>query len=102
MIYINQKDSIKKESRQGRAGPPAPVHSGKHADIAGLFRSTSSPIPGVQALDFELPPELEAHEPPEARGLARDEVRLMVSYRATDRVVHTRFRELPRYLGPGD
>ena len=31
-------------------------------------------------LHFELPPELEAGEPPEARGLRRDEVRLMVSY----------------------
>jgi len=27
---------------------------------------------------FELPPSLEASEPPEARGLARDEVRLMI------------------------
>jgi S-adenosylmethionine:tRNA ribosyltransferase-isomerase len=82
--------------------PSALARSGKHQDGAELFRSTSSPIPGVRALDFELPPELEAHEPPEARGLARDEVRLMVSYRATDRVAHTRFREIPRYLGPGD
>jgi hypothetical protein len=31
------------------------------------------------SLDFDLPAELEAGEPPEARGLARDEVRLMVS-----------------------
>ena len=34
-------------------------------------------------LDFVLPAELEAHEPPEARGLARDDVALMVSQRAT-------------------
>ena len=53
-------------------------------------------------LPFVLPPELEASEPPEARGLARDEVRLMVSYRADDRVIHTRFRDLPDYLQPGD
>jgi len=53
-------------------------------------------------LDFELPPELEAGEPPEARGLARDEVRLMVSYRADDRIVHARFRELGAFLEPGD
>jgi S-adenosylmethionine:tRNA ribosyltransferase-isomerase len=56
----------------------------------------------VPALDFELPPELEAGEPPEARGLARDEVRLMISYRAGDRVAHARFRDLPRFLEPGD
>ena len=34
-----------------------------------------------RALDFSLPPELEAHEPPEARGLRRDQVRLLVSSR---------------------
>ena len=28
-------------------------------------------------LEFELPAELEAHEPPEARGVARDQVRLL-------------------------
>jgi S-adenosylmethionine:tRNA ribosyltransferase-isomerase len=53
-------------------------------------------------LDFEVPPELEAAEPAEARGLARDEVRLMVSHYGDDRIVHSRFRELPEYLTPGD
>ena len=53
-------------------------------------------------LDFELPPELEATEPPEARGLARDEVRLLTSYREDDRVVHAGFRDLPDRLEPGD
>lgn len=56
----------------------------------------------LNGLDFELPPELEAGEPPEARGLARDEVRLMVSHRSCNCVVHTRFRELPSFLAPGD
>ena len=31
--------------------------------------------------DFEVPQRGEAHEPPEARGIARDEVRLMVATR---------------------
>jgi S-adenosylmethionine:tRNA ribosyltransferase-isomerase len=53
-------------------------------------------------LPFVLPAELEASEPPEERGLARDEVRLMVSHRADDRVIHTRFRNLPEYLEAGD
>jgi S-adenosylmethionine:tRNA ribosyltransferase-isomerase len=53
-------------------------------------------------LEFEVPPELEAAEPAEARGLARDEVRLMVSHFANDHIVHTRFRNLPEYLAPGD
>src|SRR5437870_2184765 len=52
--------------------------------------------------DFLLPPSLEASEPPEARGLARDEVRLMVSYRQDDRIVHSKFRRLPDFLVPGD
>lgn len=56
----------------------------------------------TDVLDFALPPELEAEAPPEARGLARDEVRLMVSYHATDEVIHTRFRNLPGYLRAGD
>jgi S-adenosylmethionine:tRNA ribosyltransferase-isomerase len=54
------------------------------------------------ALDFELPPELEAHEPPEARGVARDRVRLLVGRRATGEVSHRRFDELPDLLEPGD
>ncbi|HJY73483.1 MAG TPA: S-adenosylmethionine:tRNA ribosyltransferase-isomerase, partial [Streptosporangiaceae bacterium] len=53
-------------------------------------------------LDFTLPAELEAHDPPEARGLARDGVRLMVSRRATGQVSHHRFRDLPGLLLPGD
>jgi S-adenosylmethionine:tRNA ribosyltransferase-isomerase len=53
-------------------------------------------------LNFTLPPELEAHEPPEARGLARDEVRLMVSYRRDDGLLHARFHDIPELLGAGD
>jgi S-adenosylmethionine:tRNA ribosyltransferase-isomerase len=53
-------------------------------------------------LDFELPDVLEAHEPPEARGLARDQVRLLVSHRSDDSIEHRRFRDLPDVLRPGD
>jgi S-adenosylmethionine:tRNA ribosyltransferase-isomerase len=58
--------------------------------------------PGLQSLDFHLPAELEAGQPPEARGLARDQVRLMVSWIAEDRIVHSCFRQLPEFLNPGD
>ncbi|MEP6905162.1 MAG: S-adenosylmethionine:tRNA ribosyltransferase-isomerase [Gemmatimonadales bacterium] len=52
--------------------------------------------------DFRVSDDLAAHEPPEARGLARDEVRLMVS-RMTDNVIrHTRFFDLPEFLDSGD
>jgi S-adenosylmethionine:tRNA ribosyltransferase-isomerase len=54
------------------------------------------------ALEFELPAALEAHEPPEARGLARDEVRLLVAERGSGRLSHARFRDLPQFLAPGD
>src|SRR6266581_982029 len=53
-------------------------------------------------LDFQLPEVLEAHEPPEARGLARDQVRLLVSHRADDSIEHCGFRDLPDVLRPGD
>ena len=53
-------------------------------------------------LGLEVPRANEAHEPPEARGLARDEVRLMVATRRDEKLVHARFRELPRHLAPGD
>jgi S-adenosylmethionine:tRNA ribosyltransferase-isomerase len=56
----------------------------------------------VDALDFVLPAERVAHEPPEARGLARDEVRLLVSDPDSDGVRHATVRELPDFLSPGD
>jgi S-adenosylmethionine:tRNA ribosyltransferase-isomerase len=56
----------------------------------------------LEPFEFELPPELEAGEPPEARGLARDEVRLMVSHYTEDRVKHTQFRKIVDFLNPGD
>ena len=52
--------------------------------------------------DFVLPAGLEAHEPPEARGLTRDGVRLLVSERAGGTVRHHRFTELPTLLRAGD
>lgn len=51
-------------------------------------------------LAFERPRELEATGPPESRGLRRDEVRLLVSDSSEDRA--SGFRELPRWLRPGD
>jgi S-adenosylmethionine:tRNA ribosyltransferase-isomerase len=41
-----------------------------------------------------------ATEPPEARGLLRDEVRLLIA--RADGTTHTTFRELARFLWPGD
>lgn len=54
------------------------------------------------AIDFVLPAELDAADPPEARGLTRDEVRLLVATRADERLRHLRLRHLPGILSPGD
>ena len=56
----------------------------------------------MSALAFELPPRLEATEPPEARGIQRDGVRLLVADRESGAVVHRRFDQLPGLLAPGD
>ena len=60
------------------------------------------PARAAGTLDFELPELLVAGEPPEARGLTRDAVRLMVSRAAGDTIVHGRFRDFPEFLAPGD
>jgi S-adenosylmethionine:tRNA ribosyltransferase-isomerase len=56
----------------------------------------------MSVLKFDLPPELEASEPPEARGLERDQVRLMVARRSDGSITHAHFRDLPEYLRRGD
>jgi S-adenosylmethionine:tRNA ribosyltransferase-isomerase len=52
--------------------------------------------------EFTLPAELEAHAPPEARGLPRDGVRLLASRAADGGVAHHGFTDLPGLLLPGD
>jgi len=56
----------------------------------------------MAAADIALSPAAEASEPPEARGLKRDEVRLLVSDVETGSIEHARFRDLSRSLQPGD
>lgn len=56
----------------------------------------------IDSYDFVLPPELEAREPAEARGLTRDAVRLMVAHRTSHELQHAHFADLPRFLKPGD
>ncbi|MGW4324319.1 S-adenosylmethionine:tRNA ribosyltransferase-isomerase [Nocardia sp. NPDC004573] len=48
---------------------------------------------------FYLSPERDAAAPPEVRGIARDDVRLLV---ADPDLTHSLFRELPDRLRPGD
>src|SRR6266567_69664 len=51
---------------------------------------------------FVLPPELSAKEPPERRGIRRDQVRLLVIERATGKIEHTRFDKIDNYLRQND
>src|SRR6187401_1215425 len=53
-------------------------------------------------LDFDLPAELEAGEPPEERGLTRDAVRMLVADARDGSLTHTTFTFLPAFLEPGD
>ena len=53
-------------------------------------------------LSFTLPPDLEAAQPPEARGLTRDAVRMMVAFRSSGELVETSFSALPEFLEPDD
>jgi S-adenosylmethionine:tRNA ribosyltransferase-isomerase len=47
-------------------------------------------------------PLAEATEPPEERGLGRDDVAMMVSTRGDGRIAHARFTDLPQVLRRGD
>jgi S-adenosylmethionine:tRNA ribosyltransferase-isomerase len=51
---------------------------------------------------FTLPPALEAHEPPEARGRTRSDVKLLVSRTASESISSQAFASLPDLLLPGD
>jgi S-adenosylmethionine:tRNA ribosyltransferase-isomerase len=73
-----------------------------HTANARAARFKRASVQMLNTLDFELPPELEASAPPEARGMRRDDVRLMVSYIDDNRIAHTRFRDLASFLHPGD
>jgi len=67
-----------------------------------------APAGTAPSTHFDLPVDLTATEPPEHRGLGRDGVRLLVAEAASApsapgvRLAHSRFRDLGRYLRPGD
>ncbi|MEL6866078.1 MAG: S-adenosylmethionine:tRNA ribosyltransferase-isomerase, partial [Bacteroidota bacterium] len=59
-----------------------------------------NPLP--RSLDFKLPNALQCSLPSELRGMARDEVRLMISGIKGDEVRHSHFYHLAEFLRPGD
>ena len=78
-----------------------------HKDVAAAIQTWHLPQikqvaqpAELASLDFTVPDELEASQPPEARGLRRDQVRLMVSSLSNDQVIHTRFQKIGELLGP--
>lgn len=54
----------------------------------------------IDLLQFQRPASLEATSPPEARGVDRDSVRLLVS--ENGKILHRSFLDLPTLLDPGD
>jgi S-adenosylmethionine:tRNA ribosyltransferase-isomerase len=86
------------------SGPSLRADDGSWAAAAesGLADETDPAAGSRVTLDFTLPPEREAHEPPEARGVARDGVALMVSRSAAGEISHHAFAGLPALLLPGD
>lgn len=52
--------------------------------------------------DFTVPPELSARAPAEARGSARDRVRMLVGRREGPTTEHRALTDLPEVLSPGD
>ncbi len=96
-----QAQSLREERKSLPQATPRSSDATSHYTISPSGEGMTC-LNSSNTLDFELPPELEAGEPPEARGLARDEVRLMVSYRENNRVVHTQFRQIGDFLDAGD
>src|SRR5262249_39471047 len=69
----------------------------------GVVKSGASAVVDPDdALDFVLPPALEATAPAEAVGAGRDDVRLLVAYRRTGELVDTMFDPLPDFLRAHD
>jgi len=54
------------------------------------------------ALDFDLPPDRIADGPLESAGGRRDDARMLVARRSTERMVDARVADLPEFLRPGD
>jgi S-adenosylmethionine:tRNA ribosyltransferase-isomerase len=72
--------------------------------MAALTTATE-PAPQAETtriFGLRQPHVLEASEPPEVRGLDRDQVRLLVAWRHRRDVAHTTFRNISDYLRPGD
>lgn len=85
---------------------PRPRKSLQHFFIGGFWQwlltcegtLQQEAVIRISELQYDLPPELIAQRPLERR----DEARLLVLQRATGRIEHRRFADLPEYLTPRD
>lgn len=59
-------------------------------------------VRALDTFDFTLPNALEASAPPEARGLRRDQVRLLTSCTGCDCMDHGQFEDIGQHLRAGD
>lgn len=95
----NNNDSKKKEtSYQLVHRNVMTVDAGDHQNQHSVHSSSPSPPP----FSFKLPPDLAAKEPPERRGIARDEVRLLVINRKSYETEHSHFYRIAKFLRAGD
>src|SRR5262249_14119807 len=100
--------------RRGHLGPARTRRGRARLRPAGHRAAAERPVPRgappaaragelmIALEEFTLPASLEAHEPPEARGLPRDAVRMLVSRRASGEISQHGFADLPGLLLPGD
>src|ERR1051326_8393575 len=73
-------------------------HHQQYQHQRNVHSSSFSPPP----FSFKLPPDLAAKEPPERRGIARDEVRLLVINRKSYETEHSHFYRIAKFLRAGD
>src|ERR1041384_7155289 len=73
-------------------------HQYQYQHQHNVHSSSFSPPP----FSFKLPPDLAAKEPPERRGIARDEVRLLVINRKSYETEHSHFYRIAKFLRAGD
>jgi S-adenosylmethionine:tRNA ribosyltransferase-isomerase len=76
--------------------------SAELSEMSGKTGHRPARLGPLSVVEFDLPESLEASEPPEARGLRRDGVRLMAARRHDQRLEHAWFADLPRFLEAGD
>ena len=68
-----------------------------------LLATAPDPSSGItRNRDFTVPDELSAHAPAEARGLSREQVRMLVGNRTGMTTENRRAADLPEVLRPGD